>query len=75
VPETPLYEALCSQKCTVFSMGHIVYTEDVGGSSPSSPTIQLVDTTIFLLIFQPFCEAFCGFNGPQTSSEAASRRR
>lgn len=39
MPETAWYEALFSQICTVFSVGHIVYTEDVGGSSPSSPTI------------------------------------
>jgi hypothetical protein len=41
MPETPWCEALFSRNCTVFSIGHIVYTEDVGGSSPSSPTTFL----------------------------------
>lgn len=37
-PETACYEAPFSRKSTGCGEAHIVYTEDVGGSSPSSPT-------------------------------------
>ena len=40
MPETPFCEAGFARKCKVFSGAREVYTEDVGGSSPSSPTIK-----------------------------------
>jgi NAD(P)-dependent dehydrogenase (short-subunit alcohol dehydrogenase family) len=38
VPKTPYHEALFSSISTLFNVERYVYTEDVGGSSPSSPT-------------------------------------
>lgn len=49
VPVTTCGEALFSRRSMAFRQGEIVYTEDVGGSSPSSPTI--------------FSKASSGFSG------------
>ena len=38
MPETPCYKAPPSRSSALFRGEHIVYTEDAGGSSPSSPT-------------------------------------
>lgn len=52
MPKTPTYEAPPARSSAAFSGGNIVYTEDVGGSIPSSPTnfsMVYVEITNFAL--------------------------
>ncbi len=50
--QRPLREALYARSCAGLSGGHIVYTEDVGGSSPSSPTIRLHNKPLVYIRFR-----------------------
>lgn len=57
IPNKPLYEVLFSRESKGFNGGDFVYTEDVGGSSPSSPTNKIK----YLWLF---CEESARFNEP-----------
>lgn len=51
VPKSAYYEERFARNSKAFSGAYFVYTEEAGGSSPSSPTTQLIDFIAFTQMF------------------------
>lgn len=54
LPITPCYKGLFSPQCKEFICGGNVYTEDVGGSSPSLPTTNPIENLTFSGLYTNF---------------------
>lgn len=60
IPNKPLYEVLFSRESTAFNGGDFVYTEDVLGSNPGSPTNKIKYLWLFYEESARFTEPFRG---------------